>query len=503
MTRPFLLLAFLTCMAAAPVMASDRVAMVIGMGDYEVLPDLVNPSRDAEGVATALREIGFEVELFVDAPLEAVEEGLEAFSFRAETADLALIYFAGHGIQVQGENYLLPVDAQITSNAEAQAQSLSLSQFLASVDRARRMRIVILDACRDAPFGQTIGSVALEAAQAPSTAGETNGTRSAGGGGLAAPSPDRGTLVAFAAKDGHVALDGAGDNSPFATALMDKLPRAGLEISLMFRQVRDQVMYETGNQQEPYVYGSLPGIPYFLAGPAAGQDALPADDVINAWSSLRTSDEEALLALADAGDTRSMVGLAYKRMNPASDFRPEEAYALFKRAADAGSAVAQFELAKLYEQGIGVPQNNEQARSYFRRSAESGFPDALNDMGFMHFQGGLGFPIDRQVALSYFRRAADARHPEAQYNFAALIDDGVVPDLGPEDAARYLYAALRSGSERVLAILEERPTMFTTETRRAVQEQLRQREFYIGPLDGDFGPSTRRGLRAAYGVSPG
>ncbi|MEL6205933.1 MAG: caspase family protein [Pseudomonadota bacterium] len=497
MARTLVLTVFFALVSGAAA-ASDRIAMVIGMGEYAALPSLANPIRDAEGVASTLSQIGFEVETLVDRPQSEVLAALDRFAFQAETADLALIYFAGHGVQVQGENYLLPVDARVTSNADIARQSLSLKDFLSAVDRARRMRIVILDACRDNPFGDFI--TAADLASTPTATNTTEEGRSVGGGGLAPPEPERGTLVAYAARDGQVALDGVGENSPFAKALIETLPRQGLEISLMFRQVRDKVLDRTSNQQEPYVYGSLPGLPFYLAGAQEGEPDVVEFDAISAWSTLRPEQELQLVALAEAGDTRSMVGLAYKRLNAADDFQPEEAYQLFSRAADAGSPVAQFELAKLYEKGIGVEPDRERALELFHASADEGFADALNDLGFLYYQGAMGLPTDRERALEYFRRAADERHPEAQFNFAALIDDGLVPGRGPEDAARYVYGSLRSGSERALELLGSRPTMFSPETRRALQEVLKEQTFYDGVIDGDFGPGTQRGLRAAFGL---
>ncbi len=441
--------------------ASDRIALVFGMADYRYLPPLTNTKHDAEALSQTLEEIGFDVTLSVDASGAEMQRLLDDFAFKSEVADLALIYFAGHGIEVQGENFMIPVDANVASNMDVQSQSPSLKNLLAAVDRARKMRIVILDSCRDNPLGDAIDLAATEVSQTTAATGTTRG-----GGGLAPAKPDRGTLVAFAAKDGQVALDGTGNNSPFALALMDKMTQPGLEISLMFRQIRDSVLDRTGNQQEPHTYGSLTGVPFYLAGPGTDDPVLDASKPSEAWASLRPDQEEQLLALADLGDTRSMLGLAYMRLNPNEGrFDPKAAVDFLTRAA-----------------------------------AELNFADAINDLGFMYYQGGLGLPADPGKALQYFERAADLRHPQAQFNFAALIDDGHIPSKGPEEAARYLYEALRSGSQDVLNLLSERPTMFTLETRQALQVRLKDNRFYTGAIDGDFGPGTRRSIRRAYGI---
>ncbi|MCK0094126.1 caspase family protein [Yoonia sp. F2084L] len=477
--------------------ASERVALVIGMAEYETVVTLDNTINDAIGVSETLAEIGFEVTTLLDASGEEFRAGVDEFSFRAETADLALIYFAGHGVEVQGENFLIPIDANVTSNRDVQRQALSLDYLLEAVDGARKMRIVILDSCRDDPFGDALDLVANA-----DTGTSLEPTRSAVRGGLAPPAPDRGTLVAFAARDGEVALDGAGNNSPFATALMNNLTQPQLEISLMFRQVRDQVLSATQNQQEPHTYGSLPGKPFYIAGPGDDDSLVTNADMRIAWADIRPDQETKLAALADEGDTRSMVGLAYMRLNAQDDrYNPQEAAMLLSQAADANSAEAQFELAQLYEIGLGVEQDIEKAVALYHASAAADFPDAINDLGFLYFQGGLGIPRDPDRALGFFERAADLRHPQAMFNYAALIDDGLVPDKGSQAAAGYLYQALRSGSAQVFELLRDQPTMFKADTRKALQSVLADNAFYSGTIDGDFGPGTQRGIRVAYGLT--
>ncbi|MFC6658342.1 peptidoglycan-binding protein [Roseibium salinum] len=141
------------------------------------------------------------------------------------------------------------------------------------------------------------------------------------------------------------------------------------------------------------------------------------------------------------------------------------------------------------------------ALTLFRKSADAGFADAINDLGFLHFQGGLGITRDPKKAIEFFGKAADLRHPEAMFNYAALIDDGIVDGKQPDDAAEYLYRALRSGNEEVLGQLSDNPDMFKVSTRRSLQRKLAERSFYTGTIDGQFGPQTQRGLRQAYGLS--
>ncbi len=493
----FAIIWVLGLLAGAASAATERVALVLGMGAYQTIEPLDNTRNDARAIARTLKSIGFDVTLSLDATGSQLRQLMDDFAFRSETADLALIYFAGHGVEVQGENFLIPVDAEIRSNLDVQRQSVSLKQLLATVERARKMRIVILDSCRDNPLGDTID---LAQNRTGDTRPATQATRG-GGGGLAAAKPDRGTLVAFAAKDGQVALDGTGENSPYARALVDKMAKPGLEISLMFRQVRDMVLQETNNLQEPHTYGSLTGIPFYLAGAAEGQVDISGTIGQAAWAAIRPDQEEQLMALANLGDTRSMLGLAYMRLNPSEGrFDPAEAVAFLERAAAAGSAEAQFELAKVYERGTGVPPDPARALDLYQAAADQDYADAINDLGFLHYQGGLGLAPDPQKALELFERAADLRHPQAQFNFAALIDDGLIDRKGPADAAHYLYEALRSGSSDVLDLLSSRPQMFSRQTRRALQTQLKNYDFYTGAIDGEFGPGTKRAIRLAYGL---
>src|SRR5690606_24643872 len=227
-----------------------------------------------------------------------------------------------------------------------------------------------------------------------------------------------------------------------------------LEISLLFRQVRDDVMNTTGNLQEPHTYGSLPGAPFYIAGPPELREEIAVPDRRQAWAALRPDQTAQLAALAESGDTRALLGLAYMRLNPdAEGHDPAEAARLLERAASAGDAEAQFELAKLYETGIGVSADDARALALYRQSAALGFADAIHDLGFLYYQGGLGLPRDSSRALALFEQAADLRHPQAMFNFAALIDDGLVPGKGPAESAHYLYQSLRSGSTDVLNLL--------------------------------------------------
>jgi uncharacterized protein len=484
----------------APLWAEERIALVIGNGDYAYVQKLKNSVNDARKISETLTSIGFQVTTLLDAPRAEIEKTLVDFSFRSEVADLALIYYAGHGVAVEGHNFLIPVDAQISRNSELTEQAIDMNDLLASVDRARKMRIVILDSCRNNPFPGGLEADPQTNARSVASAGMDSTARDLATG-MAPASPDRGTLVAFAAKDGAVAFDGNGKNSPFALALADKMSTPGLEISLMFRQVRDDVMGATENLQEPHTYGALSGVPFYLAGSDAERAELDAPNRAEAWSRLKPDQEEQITALAEAGDPRAMLGLAYMRLFPdAPDYNAEEAAAWFQKAAATKSAEAEFELARLYEKGIGVAADPARALELYQASAAQDFGDAVNELGFFYFNGALGLPLDQAKALTLFRRAADLDNAEALFNVASFIDDGHLPDAGPPEAASYLYRAIRLGSKNVLEALTDQSQSFKTETRKALQAQLRDNGFYSGPVDGDFGPGTIKSLRMAFGL---
>ena len=165
MLKLFGLLASLCYLAfATTALAADRVALIIGMSDYQTISPLTNTTNDARGISETLSNIGFQVTTLIDSTGSEMEQALAEFRFASETADLALVYFAGHGIEVQGENYLVPVDAQVRSNQDVQDQSFSLDDMLKAVEHARKMRIVILDSCRNDPFGDAIQADGTEPA---------------------------------------------------------------------------------------------------------------------------------------------------------------------------------------------------------------------------------------------------------------------------------------------------------------------------------------------------
>ena len=469
-----------------PVAAASRIALVVGISQYENITPLRNTVRDADLISKQLKGVGFEVTTLRDPGSQQFDEALRKFSFEAEVADIALLYYAGHGVEAQGRNFVLTADAAISELGDVAAQGFALDRLLLSTAKSRRLRVVVLDSCRDNPFPAVEGIDGFA---------KTTATRSE----RVAAAAERGTLVVYSTKDGAPALDGAGSNSPFARALADNLIRPGIEIGMVFRRVRDQVLTSTGGRQEPYTYGSLSGTPLFLTGKE--QDGQPSQNKRESWSAIRPDDEAQLEAMAESGDIRALIGMAYIRQNPKSDrYDPARAFGYLKTAAEAGSAEAQFELGKAFEYGLGTPQDPREAINWFQRAADQNFGDALNDLGYLYLQGTPDLPRDIKRGLDLLMKAAELGQPEAMFNVAVMIDDGLVPGQGSEAAASYLYRAIRAGAEVVLKQLSEKPNDFSASTRRALQRILTDNGFYDSGVDGLFGEGTKRGLRLAYGL---
>jgi uncharacterized caspase-like protein len=193
--------------------------------------------------------VGFDnVVLALDLDRNSMVKALQSFRDQADQADWALVYFAGHGIEFDHVNYLIPIDARLLDDRDVKTETVSYEEVLNATVGARALRVVVLDACRINPFkDQMRRTVAL---------------RSATDRGLAAPPETApGTLVVYSAKEGEVAADeaAAGANSPFAAALVTELKVPGLEVRRVFDNVRDDVLEATGYRQQPFTYGSLPG----------------------------------------------------------------------------------------------------------------------------------------------------------------------------------------------------------------------------------------------------
>ena len=231
---------------STPVAAQKRVALVIGNSAYKNVVKLPNPVSDAKDMADLFRKSGFNsVETLNDVTGVQLRRAVREFTNIARDADIAIVFFAGHGIEVGGTNYLIPVDAKLSTDLDAEDEAVSLDRVVRALEPAKRLRMVILDACRDNPFVKSMQ--------------RTLATRSIGRGLAQVEPAGSDTLIAFAAKAGSTAEDGSGRHSPFTTALLKHISEPGLDVRLAFGRVRDEVMRSTSSRQEPFVYGSLGG----------------------------------------------------------------------------------------------------------------------------------------------------------------------------------------------------------------------------------------------------
>ena len=257
--------ATLGSMAARDARADTRVALVVGNAKYEHANVLANTVNDAMAVSSVLKKAGFDVDERDNLSVVEFKRAVRDFARTAANADIAVVYYSGHGVEFDGTNYLIPTDARLANDSDVEDEAIPLDRVLAATRAAKKLSLIILDACRENPFLHLEGGMATKRVSFKGLVPlELTGTN---------------TLVAYAAKAGSVSFDGSGANSPFTTALVKYIAEPGLDIRMALGKVRDEVLATTGNAEEPSIYGSLGGSNIFLvpasskAGPLDGQDA--------------------------------------------------------------------------------------------------------------------------------------------------------------------------------------------------------------------------------------
>jgi len=469
-------LAIFMLAAGSGARAETRVALVIGNGDYVHANALPNPPNDASDVADSLERLGFSVTRVLNGTYDDLRRAIRSFNSRVQGADIGLIYFAGHGMELAGDNWLIPVDADLKSDLDVANDAVSLKTLMQSVSRAGGLGLVILDACRDNPFAAKMSRSKL--------------TRSVTRG-FAKVEPTTNVLVAYAAKDGTTAKDGDRRNSPYTTALLRNLEVPGLEISYMFRNVRDEVMASTHRAQQPFVYGSLSSKAVYLKpaasppDPAALQGVAPSgDDAI--WLTIKDSTDPQLLegflskfaASSHAADARARleslqfakecdrlagahierdrartVAVARRADEPADaaahaceeamrrfpdvarfafqggrvaearkDF--SAARTLYEKASAIGSPLAMLRLGLLYSEGNGLPVDDGEARRWYEKAAQQDMPSAMVRLGLL-YETGRGGPQDYAEARRWYEKAAGLGHGPAMIGLGKLYERGL------------------------------------------------------------------------------
>ena len=432
------------CLASPSALAGKRVALVIGNSNYQNVVALTNPANDAAAIAEMFRRAAFDVvDSRRDLKSQEMRRALRDFGDKARGADIAVIYFAGHGLEVDGNNYVVPVDAVLERDADVDDEAVSLNRILLAAEPATQLRLVILDACRDNPFAKKMK--------------RTIASRSIGRGlvGVEANKPN--TFIAFAAKEGSTAADGDGRNSPFSAALLKHLTTPGLDIRKAFGYVRDDVMSATGNQQEPYTTNSLGGndvtlVPAPAVLPVAGANA-NLDIRRDYELAERVGTREAWDSFVAAHPTGFYSDLAKAQRNKLA------AEAAQIAATEKARAAAQ-EQARLAAEGAKA---SEQAKAAALSNAAEG----------------------ERLAAEKARQEAEQAKKLEEAKIAATASAEAKPDAGKSTAVASLPPAAeasRSGAPPQQDIP------------RLLQSELRRVGCKTGEIDGEWNASSRRAL---------
>ena len=450
LARPFVVavLALTLLTWASLALADGRVALVVGNSAYAHIGRLPNADNDARDMSVALRRLGFEVTTELDADRVELNEALRAFTRRSLGADVSLVFYAGHGMEMDGANYLVPVDARLERDGDVRFETVTLEDMLASTLGAS-LRLVILDACRNNPLARSIQ--------------RTLAGRSVSGGSFGDLNEDLlgdETLVAYAAAAGTTAADGRGRNSPYTAALLAHLEQP-VEIGLLFRRVRAQVLASTNGQQRPHEYQSLVGEHYLSVPPTAEsvtvEAALPVAvvdaPVVDAVApeavdiDVAELDVAQLRQLAEQGDARAQTELGERYEDGRDGVQQDYGMAVswFRRAADQGNASGQDALGFMYQRGRGVAQDYGEAVRWYRRAAEQGDASGQHNLGFM-YHNGRGVAQDYGEAVRWYRRAAEQGDDGGQNNlgFMYWTGRGVAQDDG--EAVRWYRRAAEQGN---------------------------------------------------------
>ena len=440
------------CLAAAlllvgqPAFADKRVALVIGNAAYQNVLRLPNPVNDGNTIATTLKDAGFDVvDNRHDLGAADTRRALRDFADRARDADIAVVYYAGHGIEVEGGNYLIPVDAKLERDTDVYDEALSLDRVLLAVEPAKKLRLVILDACRDNPFAKTMKRTVASRAI---------------GQGLAKIEPTSpNLLIAYSAKAGSTAADGDGKNSPFTVALSKHLTTPGLDVRRAFGYVRDDVLKTTSNRQEPFVYGSLGGEDVPLV--PAPKVAAPAP-VANPQADMRR-DYELALQIGNKAALNAFLG-----QYPDGFYASLAKLQLEKLAAEE-ARVAATEKARLAEQ--------ERARLAAEGAQKAAQAKAEADAKAAE-QARLAAEKAKEVAQAQ-AAAAEQKRAEAE---KAAADNTRVAAVSPSSTDnKPNLAALSSGSPQA-------------EVTKSVQTELRRVGCLSGEADGNWNTTSQRSL---------
>jgi len=491
----------LTLLLATEALADKRVALVIGISKYQNVPQLPNPDSDATAMADVFKKANFDkVELRNDLSVSDMRRAVRDFAAEAADADLAVVYYAGHGIEVDGTNYLIPADARLITDFDVEDETVSLDRILQALNPAKRLRLVILDACSDNPFNKTMK--------------RSIGSRSVGRGLAKIEPTSSDTLIAFAAKAGAVANDGDGAHSPFATALIKYIAAPGLDLRIAFGKVRDDVLKSTGNRQEPFVYGSLGGdtvslVPAPAAPVAVAVPPAPVDPnaearrdyefaaqiaTKEAWSSFLKAHPDGLYA--------NLAHAAFDKLDAAEQVSAKAAEAQRKADEQARQQAADFRR-QLEEQAA------KQAEETKKQLSEQAKKDLEAERQRIADQAQKQLDAAKQQAADAQRQAADAQKQvdavKAQAAADAQKQVEAAKQRAAEDAAAQkateAAAAAQKSQQQVASLTPQEqqktppvPAMDPADIARLLQAHLKRVGCDPGNTDGNWSDSSKKAL---------
>jgi len=477
--------------------AGNRLALVIGNSEYVYAPDLKNTANDARDIGNALQDLGFKVELGINLTKSGLLQKVRSITDRLQGSETILFYYAGHAIQVKGENYLAPVDMQITDEKTAVQQSTSLDSLVRMVGPKASRLMLFLDACRNNPLKKNRDLESLLDRKRDGLV-RTNISR-------------KNTLIVFATEPGNVAYDGAGRNSPFAQALLSNIKKPGLDISALMRSVRRQVFDETSQKQLPWTSSSLL-TGFFFDANLTDATALPTaperlGDATDAAGMLATANEffeqksfaqaaEFYRKAAEIGVIPAMtaygnllsLGLGIAK-------NPVEAQGWYIQAAEMGDSQAQFLVGRNYERGTGgLAKSYKMAVNWYRKAAKGGNSDAMNNLAVM-LSLGEGVRRDFSMAVKWYSQAAQNGSGDAMFNLGGLYDEGNGVEKSSTLAARWVIRSILEGVEPARLEMLNNSRAWSKSFRLAVQKELKKIGLYAGGIDGVFGRRTKMSIK--------
>lgn len=413
---------------ALPCFAAERVALVIGNNAYRFGTPLSNCINDAEAMAKALKEVGFEVIVAKDASLEQMEAKLIEFRRVAQGAKAAWFFYSGHGVEVKGANYLVPVDAEVKEEFQIKHKAFALDQVMGAMEDADTpLKVVVLDCCRDNPFGK---GWSRSGARGLGQVGET----------------PKGTIIAFATAPGKVAADGDGKNSPFTTALVASIARGGLEIDQVFKETGRAVLAATANEQQPWINSS-----YFdsfvLSGGNSKESVTPPESAKEAFTRHRKG--------AELNDSSAMncLGECYL-LGEGVTKDLDQAAKWFRKGANLNHPAAIGNLGYCFAIGSGVPEDQGEAIKWYRKAADLNDPDGTFNLAYS-YETGVGVPKDLDKAVKLYHKAADLNQSTAMYwlGHCYEVGNGINKDL--DEAARWYRKAADLNNSNAMRCLGE------------------------------------------------